>query len=155
MSIERCYICDEPTGRAGRGEDSLYCDECDSGPYCSECWDEHEADGHLRGSEVDRLKRIIREQDETVQRVLKERNEALGKLAVAQATMQRAIETLPRGAVGADLFAAVITTGTREARIVQAAEDLDQHYDPSSTATHGARSQDVAALCAAVRGEET
>lgn len=36
---ERCYVCDDLTGRAGKTEDSLYC--CDSGPYCEECFHEH------------------------------------------------------------------------------------------------------------------
>jgi len=35
---ERCCKCDEPTGRAGKGDDSLYRDD-DSGPYCEECYD--------------------------------------------------------------------------------------------------------------------
>ncbi len=39
--LERCCSCDEPTGRAGRADDSLYC-ECGAGPFCEDCWDEHE-----------------------------------------------------------------------------------------------------------------
>lgn len=35
---ERCMVCDEPTGRAGKGDDSLYRDD-DTGPYCEECFD--------------------------------------------------------------------------------------------------------------------
>ena len=35
-TLEHCCECDEPTGRAGRGEDSLYHD--DNGPFCSDCW---------------------------------------------------------------------------------------------------------------------
>mgnify|MGYP001591073086 CR=1 FL=1 len=35
--IERCCVCDEPTGKAGREEDSLYGD--DDGPYCETCYD--------------------------------------------------------------------------------------------------------------------
>lgn len=35
---ERCYRCDALTGRAGKGEDSLYIG--DHGPYCSECYNE-------------------------------------------------------------------------------------------------------------------
>ena len=42
MSIERCLFCDEPTGRAGEGNDSLF-DDQGEGPYCEECWDEYEA----------------------------------------------------------------------------------------------------------------
>ena len=35
---ERCFGCDEPTGRAGKDDDSLY-DSLGAGPYCEECWD--------------------------------------------------------------------------------------------------------------------
>ncbi|MDD1730484.1 MAG: hypothetical protein LUQ50_15625 [Methanospirillum sp.] len=38
MSFEYCWICGDLTGRAGRGEDSLY-DTNDEGPYCEDCWD--------------------------------------------------------------------------------------------------------------------
>lgn len=41
MRFELCKICDEQTGKAGRCEDSNYCDECGSGPYCDECFDKH------------------------------------------------------------------------------------------------------------------
>jgi len=37
MKLEYCFNCDGPTGRAGKGEDSLY-DVDDKGPYCVECW---------------------------------------------------------------------------------------------------------------------
>ena len=37
MSLELCFLCDEPTGNAGRYEDSIYDDEC-KGPYCEECY---------------------------------------------------------------------------------------------------------------------
>lgn len=40
-TLEECCECDEPTGRAGKGEDSIYCDECEEGPFCSECWAKH------------------------------------------------------------------------------------------------------------------
>ena len=43
QSIEYCCECDEPTGKAGKGEDSLYTDD-DNGPFCSECYDELEED---------------------------------------------------------------------------------------------------------------
>ena len=35
---ELCCECDEPTGKAGAGEDSLFTDD-GNGPYCEECWD--------------------------------------------------------------------------------------------------------------------
>lgn len=34
---ELCCECDEPTGRAGIGEDSLYTDDGE-GPFCETCW---------------------------------------------------------------------------------------------------------------------
>lgn len=41
LKIEHCWICDEFTGNAGQGEDSLYDDE-GGGAYCSGCWDTHQ-----------------------------------------------------------------------------------------------------------------
>jgi len=38
-TLEYCCECGEPTGGAGRGEDSLYID--DKGPFCSECYQEN------------------------------------------------------------------------------------------------------------------
>ena len=35
---ELCTNCEAETGRAGRGEDSLYAG--DFGPYCEDCWDQ-------------------------------------------------------------------------------------------------------------------
>ena len=37
MKLEHCCECDQPTGRAGQGEDSLFAG--DFGPYCEDCWD--------------------------------------------------------------------------------------------------------------------
>jgi len=37
---ERCVDCDEPTGRAGIADDSIYCN-CGEGPFCVECWQVH------------------------------------------------------------------------------------------------------------------
>jgi hypothetical protein len=41
MSLEYCCLCDEPTGRAGRGEDSIYVEAGDGeiGPLCLDCYD--------------------------------------------------------------------------------------------------------------------
>ena len=36
--LELCIRCQEPTGRAGWDEDSLYASGF--GPYCSDCWDD-------------------------------------------------------------------------------------------------------------------
>ena len=37
MSEELCFLCQEPTGRAGAGDDSIY-SAAGSGPYCECCW---------------------------------------------------------------------------------------------------------------------
>lgn len=39
--IELCCRCDEPTGNAGKYDDSLYCEYCGEGPYCEKCFDQH------------------------------------------------------------------------------------------------------------------
>jgi hypothetical protein len=36
--LEHCCECGEATGRAGRGDDSLYDDDDGSGPYCVGCY---------------------------------------------------------------------------------------------------------------------
>lgn len=41
-TLEYCCECEEPTGRAGAGEDSLYTED-DEGPYCEGCFDEKES----------------------------------------------------------------------------------------------------------------
>jgi hypothetical protein len=38
MNIERCCVCDDPTGRAGSADDSLYTSE-GIGPFCLSCYD--------------------------------------------------------------------------------------------------------------------
>ncbi len=50
MTLETCCECDAPTGRAGRGEDSLYAG--DFGPYCGDCWYEVP---EMLANEIDRL----------------------------------------------------------------------------------------------------
>lgn len=40
LTREHCFICEAETGRAGRGEDSIY-DDADNGPYCEGCRDDH------------------------------------------------------------------------------------------------------------------
>lgn len=37
-TLEYCCECEEPTGRAGRDEDSLY--DGEDGPYCQPCYDD-------------------------------------------------------------------------------------------------------------------
>ena len=41
VRYEKCCVCGENTDKAGIGDDSLYCDTCDAGPFCEQCWDEH------------------------------------------------------------------------------------------------------------------
>ena len=38
---ETCCECGCATGRAGRGDDSMYCDDCDAGPFCEDCYAAH------------------------------------------------------------------------------------------------------------------
>lgn len=38
---EICSVCSCETGKAGIGEDSIYCDVCECGPFCDECWIQH------------------------------------------------------------------------------------------------------------------
>ena len=38
---EMCLVCDEPTGNAGKGDGSLYCPDCEKGPYCWVCYEVH------------------------------------------------------------------------------------------------------------------
>ena len=38
--LEYCFVCGQSTGNAGQGDGSLYC-ECDKGPFCDECWNNH------------------------------------------------------------------------------------------------------------------
>jgi hypothetical protein len=40
-TLEYCGVCEEPTGNAGRGEDSLFCAGCGVGPFCWGCWQKH------------------------------------------------------------------------------------------------------------------
>jgi len=39
--LEMCCKCDEPTGKAGPGDGSIYCPVCSEGPFCEDCWDIH------------------------------------------------------------------------------------------------------------------
>lgn len=38
---ELCIICDEPTGKAGPGDGSLY-DDDGHGPFCDDCYEKNE-----------------------------------------------------------------------------------------------------------------
>ncbi len=65
MKIERCCECDEATGRAGRGEDSLY-DPADSGkgPYCQDCFDKLLSEASRLRAWEDNDTRHYRDQEE-------------------------------------------------------------------------------------------
>jgi hypothetical protein len=39
--LEECVKCGDPTGKAGPGDGSLYCERDDKGPYCDECYRIH------------------------------------------------------------------------------------------------------------------
>lgn len=58
---ERCVVCDEPTGKAGKADDSLYVDG--NGPYCEDCYEKiiqsisDEEDRYHRGEEMDQSSR--------------------------------------------------------------------------------------------------
>jgi hypothetical protein len=41
QKIEECVKCGDPTGKAGPGDGSLYCERDDKGPYCEECYRFH------------------------------------------------------------------------------------------------------------------
>lgn len=41
--LEYCCNCEGPTGHAGAGDGSIYC-ECDEGPFCLECWHLHQCE---------------------------------------------------------------------------------------------------------------
>jgi len=62
MELERCCVCDQPTGKAGRADDSIY---IEIGPLCDEC-----ADGtitYARLTAADALAELANEYCEIVQ----------------------------------------------------------------------------------------
>ena len=38
--LEYCFLCGDPTGKAGPVDGSHYCN-CGAGPCCDECWELH------------------------------------------------------------------------------------------------------------------
>jgi len=50
---EICVGCGDPTGRAGKGEDSIYCDPCDIGPFCEGCIEQHDIHHHGGNDQVE------------------------------------------------------------------------------------------------------
>ncbi len=65
--LEHCCHCDQPTGKAGRGDGSIYIDALDLGPLCEECWhaavEEIKSDAGISDleAEVERLLQRIKE----------------------------------------------------------------------------------------------
>lgn len=45
--IERCFLCDQPTGRAGQNKNSLYTECGTAGPFCVKCWDAQETEAAI------------------------------------------------------------------------------------------------------------
>lgn len=86
---EKCFVCDDETGRAGKGEDSLY-DENDLGPYCPRCW------GHVPGK-VEDLQEELRKARETIEwwvayvKNLKDRVHSVGCTAIGMETDMRQV----------------------------------------------------------------
>ena len=57
---ERCYICDDATGNAGKGDGSLYCECCEQGPFCSDCFKAcHPAELKKLKAENERLREAL------------------------------------------------------------------------------------------------
>ncbi len=75
--LEICVVCAEPTERAGRADDSLFCEVCDGGPFCASCFDEHSVEclrkdnTALRG-ENERLKKLVEHAGHTADALLAE-----------------------------------------------------------------------------------
>ena len=51
--LEYCFLCDNPTDKAGAADDSVFCDCCDTGPYCEECWGKHHDESNTRISKLE------------------------------------------------------------------------------------------------------
>ena len=53
MTLELCCYCGNPTGNAGKDDDSLYCEVCGEGPFCDRCYKRHmNFEGRERGLTV-------------------------------------------------------------------------------------------------------
>lgn len=63
MTKEICRECNGPTYRAGRDDDSLYCEResCEVGPFCEECYVTH-----LAACEIASLRAKLAEAEETI-----------------------------------------------------------------------------------------
>jgi hypothetical protein len=54
-SIERCFICGDPTGKAGRDEDSLFSTSGD-GPFCEQCFEPYAEDAAESAPDEDEVR---------------------------------------------------------------------------------------------------
>ncbi len=73
LKIERCCACDEPTDKAGQGEDSLYTDS-GIGPFCGSCYEGAVNVEIIYVEEVNRLAKEIRAKDAMLEEVCEERD---------------------------------------------------------------------------------
>lgn len=97
--IERCIQCNEPTGRAGACEDSMFCDQCGNGPLCEQCYGESERIAELEAALSEAresclsLGRQANEQCERARQAERERDEARAELTIMTGEFQAARET--------------------------------------------------------------
>ena len=70
MKYELCYACNQPTGRAGRGEDSLYLESPNGeiGPLCESCWGAFRRDD-LEGENATLTRRVEDAEKELIRAV--------------------------------------------------------------------------------------
>lgn len=65
-TLEHCLNCGDPTGRAGRHDDSLF--EGDIGPFCEDCWAHRYkigyADGIIEGERIAKAETSIGKENE-------------------------------------------------------------------------------------------
>ena len=73
-NLETCCECGGETGKAGRGEDSLYCPECDAGPFCPRCYDHHMV------GEYEPLVERLRAENANLKRLLDDANERAAQI---------------------------------------------------------------------------
>ena len=102
--LELCRWCDDPTGRAGRHDDSLYTED-GQGPFCEGCFEGAEMDCTLRGlraevASLTRAQELLTESQSALSDLLGraardvraarlERDAALARAEAAEATVKR------------------------------------------------------------------
>lgn len=88
-NYEHCCECDGWTGRAGKGDDSLYAGNY--GPYCEDCWGD--VPGML-ADKVDDLRSINRQHRDDMEKLFAENVELKSKLASRDAVIKDLREDL-------------------------------------------------------------